>query len=1009
MLVCLTRLLKHRKTLEFMRSYFCLVLSLIAGLLSAQTVDSVAIKQVDSLIRVSQNLVKDNKFDEALEINGLAEKIALDKLGRLSASSGRCAHNHGRIFYFKGDYPEAEKWWLEAKDIREKVLGKENPVYASNLHILGVIYQEMGDIKKAEAHYLEALGIRERILGKEHSDYASSLNSLATIYMETGQYEKSEKMYLTAQKIWAKALGKTHPNYAIALNNLAMVNTEMGDFEQAEALYLECLGIYEKSEGREGPDFVTSANNLGSLYIDMGDYEKAERTFLEIKKVREKKQGKEHPEYAMCLNNLAVVYNRKGDYERAEVLYLEAKDINGKVLGKEHPRYASNLNNLGSLYGEMGNYEKAEPFLLESKTVYGKALGTESLDFAKSLLNLAIIYSKMGDYKKAEPLYHDAKNIYEKELGKENSEYLASLKNLASHYSTDLGQFEKAEPLFLELTQLNRRMAEKAVRHLSEREMNSFLDRFSDGQAKVLAFVQRSASQKAASDCFDNALFYKGFLLTAANRSRNLALSDTSAAEKFNLLKSFERQLADQYASPIANRDSAKVVEFETQANDLEKDLARTVAGFGHATRQVKWQEVQAALKPGEAAIEFVNFLFSEKKQSKQEMCAALVLLPGNEPRFVPLFEEKQLAALLKTEGKAQPVFYNDLYAFDKKGRQLYDLIWKPIMAALSEGTTVYCSPSGLLHRLNLAAIPTPDGKTLAEKHRLTMLGSTRQLVVPSALAANQTATAQLYGGIQYDAMPTLVANTLAKPEDLATNRGPIFTQNDSTLRGDNWNYLRWTEVEISTAANVMKSKSIVPTLKKGAEATEESFKALGEGSPSPRILHVATHGFFFPDPKELKPGEGQAIGEKTFKVSDNPMIRSGLLLAGGNHAWKTGKPLQPGLEDGILTAYEISQMNLANTELVVLSACETGLGDLVGNEGVYGLQRAFKIAGAKYLIMSLWQVPDFQTQVFMTAFYKHWLEGKMAVPEAFRATQAEVRGKYSGEAFKWAGFVLVE
>ena len=137
-------------------------------------------------------------------------------------------------------------------------------------------------------------------------------------------------------------------------------------------------------------------------------------------------------------------------------------------------------------------------------------------------------------------------------------------------------------------------------------------------------------------------------------------------------------------------------------------------------------------------------------------------------------------------------------------------------------------------------------------------------------------------------------------------------------------------------------------------------------------------------------------------------MIRSGLVLAGGNHAWKTGKPLRPGLEDGILTAYEISQMDLSNTELAVLSACETGLGDLVGNEGVYGLQRAFKIAGARYLIMSLWQVPDFQTQVFMSAFYKHWLDDQMPVPEAFRATQSELRDRY-GEAFKWAGFVLVE
>jgi CHAT domain-containing protein len=136
-------------------------------------------------------------------------------------------------------------------------------------------------------------------------------------------------------------------------------------------------------------------------------------------------------------------------------------------------------------------------------------------------------------------------------------------------------------------------------------------------------------------------------------------------------------------------------------------------------------------------------------------------------------------------------------------------------------------------------------------------------------------------------------------------------------------------------------------------------------------------------------------------------MIRSGLVLAGGNHAWKTGKSLRPDLEDGILTAYEISQMNLANTELVVLSACETGLGDLVGNEGVYGLQRAFKIAGAQHVIMSLWQVPDVQTQELMTAFYINWLSQKMPIPEAFAAAQKVMREKYE-HPFFWAGFVLV-
>ncbi len=333
------------------------------------------------------------------------------------------------------------------------------------------------------------------------------------------------------------------------------------------------------------------------------------------------------------------------------------------------------------------------------------------------------------------------------------------------------------------------------------------------------------------------------------------------------------------------------------------------------------------------------------------------------------------------------------------------------MVAALPEDARVYYSPSGLLHRVNLGAIPTPDGKTFAEKYRLTTVGSTRQLAVPPVSATNQNATAQLYGGIQYDATPVA---TDSRPDDIAARRGPDplpaspnwGRENDSMLRGENWSYLRWTEVEISVAAEIMNGKGIAATLKKGAEATEESFKALGENGPSPRILHVATHGFFFPDPK----GE-QASGEKTFKVSENPMIRSGLVLAGGNQAWSRSlgsKPLRPDLEDGILTAYEISQINHSNTELAVLSACETGLGDLAGNEGVYGLQRAFKMAGVRYLIMSLWQVPDYQTQVFMSAFYKHWLDGKLPVPEAFRATQSELRAKY-GEAFKWAGFVLVE
>jgi CHAT domain-containing protein len=213
---------------------------------------------------------------------------------------------------------------------------------------------------------------------------------------------------------------------------------------------------------------------------------------------------------------------------------------------------------------------------------------------------------------------------------------------------------------------------------------------------------------------------------------------------------------------------------------------------------------------------------------------------------------------------------------------------------------------------------------------------------------------------------------------------------------------LPWTKVEINEVGDLLKQAGFSTTLYNGLTATEESVKVIN----SPRVLHLATHGYFFPDPKAIKKDQVQAGA--AFKLSEYPMIRAGMILAVANHAWQTGVPLRPNMEDGILTAYEASQLYLENTELVVLSACETGLGEIQSNEGVYGLQRAFKIAGARYLIMSLWQVPDFQAQVFMTAFYTHWLSDKQSIPDAFRAAQSDMRTKY-GDPFLWAGFVLVE
>jgi len=299
----------------------------------------------------------------------------------------------------------------------------------------------------------------------------------------------------------------------------------------------------------------------------------------------------------------------------------------------------------------------------------------------------------------------------------------------------------------------------------------------------------------------------------------------------------------------------------------------------------------------------------------------------------------------------------------------------------------------------------------LADHYNLIQQGSTRQLAIRSADIDGVTQSRSvdtaasvsiLFGGILYDLDSTRLAEI---PEKV------VPADAGAELRGNSWNYLKGTEKEVDQIGGIMTASALKPVVLKGSAATEEAFKSNGqveEGTGSPRILHFATHGFFYPSPgtNDQKPKNREDAS--VFKFSDLPMMRSGLLMAGGNYAWKSGKPYRPGMEDGILTAYEIAQTDLSNTELVVLSACETGLGDIRGDEGVYGLQRAFKIAGARYLVMSLWRVPDAATQELMTAFYQKWLVQKMTIPEAFRAAQKEMRDKYQ-HPFFWAGFVLVE
>ena len=980
--------------------------------MNGQTIDSVSIKQVDSLIKVSKALISKQDYEKAQEINADAEKIALEKLGRYSAEYAKSCFNKGLLYFLKGKYVEAEKWYLESKEIREKVFGKAHPDYAWCLNNLANLYITIGDFEKAESLHLEAKTIREKALGKEHRDYARSLNNLATLYFFTGNYEKAEPLYLEAKNIREKTLGKENPDYAGGLNNLASLYSRMGNYEKAEPFFIEAKNIQEKTLGKENSDYAGSLNNLAILYENMGNYEKAESLYLESKAISEKVFGNEHPDHAISINNLASLYLEMGNYEKAAPLFLEAKNIKEKTLGKENPEYAGGLTNLGILYYKIGNFEVAELMQLEALAIKEKILGKEHPDYGLSLNNLANIYSEMGKHEKAEQIYLNLEVILNKAFGDERPLY--AIENLSDLYAVQK-RFSELEPLLIKKMYLEQAKISDGALFLSERELASYISTFQKNGDRLGAYMLDLSSAKALylnELYYNHVLFQKGFLLYSAARLNTAVLSNPES-EAINLrLKGYRRRLATEYSKPISERKA--ISELEEKANDIEKELARFIVGYVEAARQVKWQEVQRALKKGEAAIEFLHFKVNFPVKTDSSMYAVLLLKPGIfQPKFIPLFEEKSLDSILQTKGERRLEYVNDLYTFSSRGvspvqekrRSLVELIFKPLEKELDGITTIYYSPSGLLHRINLDAIPVSETETLADRYNLVELNSTRQLVIPT-IVKNTTNDAVLFGGIRYEVDTTLLSNQpifASKAESQLS-----FNQNNSQSRGGSWDYLPGTEREVNAIEKITTSGGIKTTLKKGYDGTEEAFKNIGaNNASSPRILHIATHGYFFPDPKEKNSKTIFGDDEPVFKLSDHPMLRSGLIMAGGNNTWKGEKTLE-GREDGVLTAYEISQMNLSNTELVILSACETGLGTIQGNEGVYGLQRAFKIAGAKYLIMSLWQVPDKQTSLLMTTFYKKWLENKMNIPDAFHAAQKELRD-IGLDPYQWAGFVLVE
>ncbi|MBD0268846.1 MAG: CHAT domain-containing protein, partial [Cyanobacteria bacterium Co-bin8] len=910
----------------------------------------------------------------------------------------------------QGQYENTEALYLRSLRLYVEALGENHPHVATSLNNLALLYVEQGNYEAATPLLMRSLAIRERALGETHPDVAEGLNNLASLYQDQAQYSEAEPLYRRALTILETTLGADHLGIVQTINNLALLYQLQGNYSDAETLHLRSISIRERILGKNHPDVARSLNNLATLYQFQGNYDGSEPLIIRALNNHKAAFGDNHPDTALLLNNLALVYREQNKYQEAESLFLQALRIYETVLGEDHPHLASTFVNLAGLYQDQGDYSRAEQVLLQALTIHEAAFGENHPSTAVTLSGLSRGYYNQGKYAEAESLLLRSLSIQTTALGENHPNVAVNLNSLAwidltqGDILQSLASQQRAATIEETYLGLNLAMGSETRKRTYAATLTA-----STNITLSLHLQHASTNLEAAQLALNTVLRRKGRVLDAVTDSQQRLRQNLSpeAASLLNDYTTTQSQLAALLYGGWNGQDPTvyrtQVEALQQEVSRLENELARRSAEFRVATEAVSIEAVQALIPPDAALVELVQYSPLSPTQSRAARWgppryAAYVLEASGEPQWIDLGDAQTIdeAAFAFLNTLRDP---GALEATRAAGRALDELVMQPIRPLLGDVTHLLVAPDSQLNLLPFAAMVDEHNRYLVESYTFTYLTSGRDLLrlqnpapsrQPAVIMANPDYTTVATGATARNGAE---AAAFPQPRGIADLRfGP----------------LPGTEVEANAITPLLPN----PLLLTEAAATENALKQV----QAPSILHIATHGFFLED-LEFGPPIGSSRGEIEIvsatstgfsaplssnrpTSSENPLLRSGLALAGFNSRASAG-------EDGVLTALEAANLDLRGTRLVVLSACETGLGAVSVGEGVYGLRRAFVMAGAESLLMSLWLVDDQGTADLMTLYYQRLLNGE-GRSEALRQVQLNMLASSDYEhPFYWAAFMF--
>ncbi len=920
-----------------------------------------------------------NKALAILESNGIKNSLYMNIIFALAVH-----------YQDTGDYNSAEAYFLKQLNMLKEAGQKQSLSYATTLNNLGTVKQNQAKLIEAQQYLEQAKQISATLSGVNSMHYAGVIENLGLALTQLGDYTNAEELINESIKIKKTTVGEESPLYANSIQNLGRIKQLKGKYQEAEPLFALALKLKKNAFGTSHPEYANALNNSALLYQTMGNFKKAEPLFMEATDIYKTRYGTNHPEYATTLENLATLYKLEGKDEKAQLLLEQTLAIDKAIYGENHPRYATTLHNLASVYKDLDKKEQAKSLYEQALSIDKAVFGEKHPAYASTLYNLAVLNQEMNQFDEAEIKFKEALAIRKEILGENHPDYAYALYGLAGLYH-GMRKYAEAKNFYDQVIANYLQQIKDFFPSLSENEKGAFyakirpvLESYQDFCVEY-ALSGSPEGKQIIADLYNLQLSTKALLLHSSNKVRNRIFSSGNQT----LIDSYinwteEKEKLSKYLSYSDEELAQKKIDLNAlseEINAIEKVLSQQSELFAKDIEQPNftWQNVRDVLTDKQAAIEILRI--KKRYVDDSVMYVALIVKKTSE---VP-----ELALLKNGQSLEKRYFnyYRNAIKFTVGDDISFAQFWQPIENQLEGIDQVFASTDGIFNKININTLWNNQlNKYVLDQYNVQSLSNTRDLLITPTFVSNTPNVAEVFGFPDYNLTASSTVNTSP-----GLTRASEFGFNESIPE------LPGTKVEADKLYNLLEEKNWAANLYLWEDANEAKIKSI----PAPKLLHIATHGFFKSD-VDFKQGKDYGAGFNN--AEQNPLFRSGLLLAGSAKSLPTSSKIDG--EDGVLTAYEAMNLNLDNTELVVLSACETGIGEVRNGEGVYGLQRAFMVAGAKSVIMSLWQVDDNTTQLLMINFYKNWLSGINKF-DAFKDAQKQLKEKYS-DPFHWGAFIIL-